>query len=78
MVSAAYSLDVTRHFALSTGGVILAEAVVSRFNPGPAVGVFDPCGFLNYMGCFSAPRGLFPQIRLTGVNRRPELDPFRH
>jgi hypothetical protein len=60
MVSAAYSLGVTRLFAFSTEGVILAETVASRFNPGPAVGVFDPCGVPVYIGCFSAPPGLVP------------------
>ena len=60
MVSAAYSLGVTRLFAFSIEGVILAETVVSRFNPGPAAGVFDPCGPVPFIGCFSAPPGLVP------------------
>ena len=56
MVPAAYSFGVTRLFAFSTEGVLLAETVVSRFDPGPFVGGFDFCQY-SFLGfaCFSLP-----------------------
>src|SRR5262245_56372019 len=68
MVSANFALGVNRLFAVSTDGVIMAEKVISRPST-TSVGAFDPCGFLVYIGCFSAP----PPLRPTDpADRLPE------